>query len=209
MQRIPGNKITRPFKLFLLLVVFFFLLAGFILIKARSGFYKVRSESEGKEAIKAKEEKFCGFVGEKIVYDVKLGGVNLGKAVFQHVSRVKLDGKEVNFMTFQTSLARFNDLEKIYSDLSTFLPIKVERDISTWINHENITETYDQDKFTLNITKSKGRNRENLAIKKDGPMHNAILLPFHVRMIPDLNTGFSMAVRLPTLSLVSNSASTL
>lgn len=167
-------------------------------MRSRITAYFSKSAAPQETVLVKEQDKFSGFVGEKIVYDVKLRGVTLGKAVFNHVSRGKLSGREVNFMTFETRLARFTDLEKIYSDLNSFLPLKVERDVSTWPNRERITENYDQDKFTLNITKLKGNKKEELLITKDGPIYNAILLPFHVRMIADLNPGFTMKIRLPT-----------
>lgn len=175
-----------------------FVFCGVVYLKIKIDACLSSPEMLREAALTQEQEKFRGFVGEKIVYDVKLGGVTLGRAVFNHVSRGMLGAREVNFMTFKTSLVRFSDLEKIYSDLDSFLPLKVERDVSTWPNREKITEIYDQDKFTLKITKLKGNKKEELSISKDGPIYNAILLPFHVRMIADLDPSFTMKIRLPT-----------
>ena len=143
-------------------------------------------------------------IGEKIVYNIRLGKVYLGKAIFNHLAKVELGGKLVSRMTFETRLARFTDLEIIYSDSNSFLPLKVERDISTWPISEKIIEHYDQKNFTLTVIKKKGRKKEELVIRKDGPIHNAIMLPFYIRRLPagqagmaNLDVGWSMLANLP------------
>jgi hypothetical protein len=133
---------------------------------------------------------------------VKLGSITLGRASFHHVSRIELGGREVNLMTFQSRLVRFNDLEKIYSDIRTFLPLRIERDVFIWPTQEKITENYDQENFKLNITKFKGKRKEETLILKKGSIHNAILLPFHVRMMPELGIGWALEARLPTQEFV-------
>jgi len=137
-------------------------------------------------------------IGEVIIYDVQLGRMNVGKAIFRHLPKTELKGKAVNLMTFETKLARFSDVEKIYSDPDTFLPIKIERYVSTWPQPERITEDYNQRDFVLSIKKSKGKREENIRIKKDGFIHNAILLPYYVRNTATLAIGYSMLARLPT-----------
>jgi len=137
------------------------------------------------------------FIGEKIIYDIKLGSIRLGGATFRYLDNANLDGKSVTFMTFETNLANFNDLEEIYSDPLTSLPLKVSRDIKGWTINEKITENYDQHKFVLDITKFKGDKKEEIQIKKEGPIHNAILLPFYLRQLPDLKPGWSFTAQLP------------
>lgn len=144
-----------------------------------------------------KEEGRFERIGEKIVYGVKLGKVSLGQAVFRQLSRAELEGRAVSLMAFETKLVRFSDTEKIYSDRDTFLPLKVERSISNWPLSEQIEEYYDQKEFTLTIIKNNGRKAVPLTIKKDGPIHNAIMLPFYVRRAAKLDIGWSMTVNLP------------
>lgn len=136
-------------------------------------------------------------IGERIVYAIKLGKVSLGAATYTHLPRVELNGVKVSMMTFKTTLVRFNDLEKIYSDSKSFLPLQVERSISTWPSAEKISEEYDQENFILTIIKNKGKAKQSLVIKKDGPIHNAILLPFYVRRMDKLEVGWSMKANLP------------
>lgn len=137
-------------------------------------------------------------VGEKITYDIRLGLVSLGEARFACLAGGKLADKDVNIMTFETRLARFSDLEKIYTDPDSFLPLRVERDISTWPFPEKITEEYDQEKYILTITKFKAGKKEKLIMKKDASIHNAILLPYHVRNLPALSIGWNFTAKLPS-----------
>lgn len=138
------------------------------------------------------------YIGEKITYDIKLGGVNMGRAVFNYLEQTEIDGKSVNLMTFETSSLRFKDLEKIYSDPDNFLPLKVIREINGLNMKENIVEDYDQKKFILTINKLKKGKKEETQIKKKSSIHNAILLPFYIRQIAELKVGWSFTAQLPT-----------
>ena len=141
------------------------------------------------------------YIGEKIIYDVKLGKLYLGKAQFNNLANVQLDGRFLSVMTMETKLARFTDMEKIYSDPKTLLPIRVERDILNLFVREKITEDYDQNNFTVTIIKNKGAKQEKIVIKKDSHIHNAVLLPYYVRRIPSLDVGRIIIANLPTRRL--------
>lgn len=144
------------------------------------------------------------YLGEKIIYSVKLGKLYLGKARFNNLSNVQLDGRLLNLMTMQTKLTQFTDTERIYSDLETLLPVRVERDILNLFIREKITEDYDQDNFTVTIIKNKGAVQEKLVIKKDSHIHNAVLLPYYVRRLPRLDLGIIIIANLPTRRLEIN-----
>lgn len=145
-----------------------------------------------------KLEKKPQRIGEKIIYDVKLGALRLGKASFNHLKSVDLNGRTANLMTFETKLMRFNDLETIYSDPETLLPLRVERAVYVWSKEERISEDYNQQDFTLNITKVRGKKKEQIFIKRDGPIHNTILLPYSVRNMPGLDIGWVFLAKFPT-----------
>jgi hypothetical protein len=130
--------------------------------------------------------------GEKIVYSLKLHGITIGRAIFSQL--------EKNLVTFETIVTQFHDLEKIYSDPKSFLPLKVERDIKTLAGSEKISEIYDQKNFVLTINKLEGGKSKKTVIRKKAPIHNAILLPFFVRLIPNFAPGWSMKIQLPTQS---------
>lgn len=167
------------------LVVLFFILSFFFL---RNKVYK------GKIKTKIKSD----FVGETIIYDIKFSRLYIGRAKLNFLMQSNLDGKPVNVITFETKVGRFTDRELIYCAPDTFLPLKVERDVSAWPTSEKITEIYDQNKFTVAITKLKGNKKEETLIRKNSRIHNAILLPYYVRKIPKLDVGWNFIAQLPT-----------
>jgi hypothetical protein len=136
-------------------------------------------------------------VGEKIVYEVRLSKLRVGLATFERLPRQQVGARDLDYLIFETKLAKFHDVEKIYSDPETFLPVRIERLVSTWPQAEKITEDYDQNKFVLTIKKTKGKNVEKMVIKKDGCINNAILLPYCVRDKDNLVPGFNLLAKLP------------
>ena len=151
-----------------------------------------------KPNIEVQKPKFPERVGEKIIYDVMLGRVRVGKAIFHYQAKSKLNLQPADFFTFETKMLRFKDNEKIYSSPGTFLPLRVEREIFAWPKYEKITEVYDQAKFTLDIGKIESGREKKLVFKKGSVIHNAILLPYLVRQIPDLAVGWNFQANLPT-----------
>jgi len=133
-------------------------------------------------------------VGEKIVYDVKMGALKMGTAVYEQVAGTVVRERAADCFTFETRLLRFVDRERIFSDPETALPVRVERDISIWPKHEVIVEEYDQKNFTV-VLKKGGRTD---TITSAGPLQNAILLPFSIRERARLEPGWSARVNLPT-----------
>ncbi len=160
------------------------------------------NELKFKEEMQQRSKDFNSYLGEKIVYDVKMGVVNIGQAVFKNLSTEKLDDRDVNLITFETKLVKMYDLEKIYTDPENFLPLKVERFIKMWPNQEEITELYDQQNFSLKIINKHSGKNSITEIKKDKQIHNSILLPFAVRKIGNLDIGWSLDVNLPRQEFV-------
>ncbi|OGX23387.1 MAG: hypothetical protein A3J51_03175 [Omnitrophica WOR_2 bacterium RIFCSPHIGHO2_02_FULL_45_21] len=185
----------------LLFIIFIFVVFLYVFLDKttqRPAFTHASFKPKAEESPVAKEEKPIERIGEKIVYGVILKKISLGRAVFTHLPHTQINGKKVSLMTFETKLIRFSDLETIYSDTNSFLPLKVERDISSWPIHEKITEHYDQENFILTIRKDKGREKRQVVIRKNSPIHNAIMLPFYVRRQDKLNLGWSMIANLPS-----------
>ncbi|MFH0913195.1 MAG: DUF3108 domain-containing protein [Candidatus Omnitrophota bacterium] len=191
-------------KTLVLCIFFAFLLLAlnFILVA------KVRIDKALGGASQKTQANAPSYIGEKITYNVTLGGLRLGKAYFSSIDNAEINGRVLNVMLFETKLARFKDTEKIYSDPQTLLPIRVERDILNWFTREKITEDYDQEKFTVTIIKNKGTRQETMVIKKDGFIHNAILLPYYVRRLPEIDTVKTIIANLPTRRLHITLAST-
>jgi hypothetical protein len=143
------------------------------------------------------------YTGESILYLIN----PFGRSEYNDLGMVDLKGIKVSLVTFKTKVLLVTDTEKIYSDPETLLPYKIERTISKPWGKEYITEEYDQEKFTVVIRKFKGKRvvKEQI-IKANGPIQNAILLPFYLRRRPDFALGWNFIARVPgefKLELVS------
>lgn len=190
-------------KTTLILTVIYFLLveAVIFLHSPRAGdiFLRGYKPPEAAPVISLPEEKgFSEYRGEEIVYDVKMGAMKIGTSLFRHEDAAEFQGRAVERVVFQTKVVQVEDTEIIFADPVTFLPVKVERDISMWPKREKITEIYDQKKHGLLITKAGGSAEPPVRIEKSSPIHNAILLPYQVRGVAGLGPGWSMDVVLPT-----------
>jgi uncharacterized protein (DUF2062 family) len=134
------------------------------------------------------------YTGEKIVYEIS----PLGVAEYQDLGMVEFRGDKASLVIFKTRVLGFDDREKIYSVPRTFLPIRVERDITMWLGKEYIFEEYDQKNFSLVIEKFSGGKKVNeYKFKKDGPINNAVTLPFYLRNVAELDIGWSFIARFP------------
>jgi len=132
---------------------------------------------------------------ERIVYKTKPLG---GRAEYTDLGPVDLEGRKVNKSIFHTLVLGFADKETIYSLQENLLPVRVERDIRGWIGREHIVEVYDQNNFTVTITKYKGKNKISERVyKAEGPIHNAVLMMFYVRRASVLNLGWRKVFYLP------------
>lgn len=185
----PKLKIMRKF----IFVIIFVLLS--LLIFALSILRNI--SWAGQYVDQKKKTSPVDYIGEKIIYDVKINTLKLGQARFSRLKDAKLGNKSVSCVTFETQITNFYDLEEIYSDLESGLPIKIIRNIRSLSGKEKIIESYDQQNFTLNITKFKGKRKAELKIKRDIPIQNAIMLPFYLRRTPVLKVGWNLTVQLP------------
>lgn len=149
------------------------------------------------------EADIYNYTGESVLYLVS----PFGKAEYNNLGVVDLNGVKVNLIAFKAKVFFFEDIEKIYSDPKSLLPYKVERDISGLGGKEYITEEYDQEKFIVVIKKFKaGKQVSEQIIKADGPIQNAILLLSDLRRRPDLEIGWKFTARVPSeleLKLIS------
>jgi len=143
------------------------------------------------------------YKGEEITYAIS----PIGRAEYRDLGVVDIEGRKLSLVTFRTVVPGFNDLEKIYADPQTGLPVRVERDIAWVFSKENLTEEYSAAQHTLVIKKFiGGKQVEEYSFKAEGPIHNAILLPFYLRRAENLAPGWSYVIRLPQefkISLVS------
>jgi hypothetical protein len=141
-----------------------------------------------------KKTNLYNYVGERIQYSI----VPLGKSEYSNLGLVDLKGVKVNLVTFKTKVLFFEDTEKIYSDLESSLPLKIERAISKLWGKEFIIEEYDQKEFTVTVRKFNGsKTIYEKKTKAKGPIFNAITLPFYLRGHFDLKIGWNFIARVP------------
>ncbi|MFH1458031.1 MAG: hypothetical protein ABIG31_02545 [Candidatus Omnitrophota bacterium] len=134
------------------------------------------------------------YAGEKITYLIEPAGI----AEYRDGGIVEVEGKKLNLATFETRVLGFHDVEKIYTDPETNLPLRVERDISLWTKKEYLVEEYDQKKFELSVNKYRGKKKvKDYLFKAKGPIHNAVLLPFFLRESPEFHIGWSFHANFP------------
>jgi hypothetical protein len=134
------------------------------------------------------------YAGERILYRIS----PFGKAEYNDLGLVVLNGVKVNLVTFRTNILFVEDAQKIYRDPESSLPYRTERTISKFLGKEYVTQEYDQKKFTVVIRKFKGKKLvSEQIIKANGPIQDAILLPFFLSRRPNLEIGWNLAVRIP------------
>ncbi len=143
------------------------------------------------------------YAGERALYSIK----PTGQAEYHDLGIVDLNGAKVDLITFKTKALFFEDTEKIYSDPVSSLPIRVERNISTPLGKEYIIEEYDQKNFTIIFKKfKKNKLISEWTVKADGPVYNAITLPFFISRTQGFKPGWHFTARVPgefKLKLVS------
>jgi hypothetical protein len=138
--------------------------------------------------------------GEQLKYDVYYAGLKAGESVLTFYGERDLNGEAVYYITFSTELPFFKDYEDIYASKGTFLPVKINRKIIKLggLSTEHIEERYDQDNFTVSISKGRNGPENNILITKDAPIHNAILLPYYYRANPHISGKGVLKILLPT-----------
>jgi hypothetical protein len=133
---------------------------------------------------------------EKITYDIKKVGMSAGKATLSF-DTAQLDGKEVYLVDFTATAMKVNDVEKIYMDTKTFLPLKVERDVNVFGKKELITETYDA-KGSVKVTKIVGGKKTEQTLKKKDPLDNIYCFIYRYRQNGKFEIGEKIRMNLPT-----------
>jgi hypothetical protein len=135
------------------------------------------------------------YAGENILYLIS----PLGRAEYNNLGKVDLKGIKVDLVTLKYKALFVESTEKIYSDPESLLPCKIERTVSKlWGAKENITEEYDQKKFTVVIKKFKGKKLVNeQLLRSNGPIQNVILMLFYLRQNPGLKIGWTFTARVP------------
>lgn len=153
--------------------------------------------------ILAREEPAGGAVpftrGEQFTYTVNYKSLPLGTSVLTFNGEKELEGHPAYEVSFVTNMPTIKDSELIYADTKSFLPLRVTRHIEKVANFPtHIVETYNQKKFNVTIKKEGKFLSKTFTIRKEMPIHNAILLTYYYRTLDPIEADHSMEVSLPT-----------
>lgn len=137
--------------------------------------------------------------GEQLTFRVKYKGLSMGSSVLTFRGPMDLTGQAVYQITFNTAMPLVKDKEVLYADTKTFLPVRVERDIKqAGAFPLKISEQYDQERHKIDITKKGKIAKSQMTIQKNSPVHNAILLSYFYRSLPEIEKQGDYPVTLPT-----------
>lgn len=140
------------------------------------------------------------FFGEVISYDVRSLAMKMADAHTELKGRVDLDGRKTYLIVFEATGSNFFDKERIYADPEDLYPLRVERDVTYLGSVEQIIEIYDQEKFTVTISKTTKAKPEpeSLVIQKKGKIDNIYCFIYRYRLTGDFKIGSSLSLNLPT-----------
>lgn len=142
--------------------------------------------------------KFPFNPGETIHYDIKKFKMKVGEATLSFHGLVSLEGQSALLITFTSKGLKFFDEEKIYVDPRTFLPKRVERDLSIFGKKEKIVEHYNAKEGTVRVVKTaRGKTTEQV-IKHSVPLDNIYCFIFRYRIMGKFAIGENLLVHLPT-----------
>lgn len=133
---------------------------------------------------------------EKITYKIKQLGFKAGTATLEFHGLVSLNQQKVYALTFRTEALRFFDEEKIFFDLETFFPIRVERHLNLWGKKESIIENYTPGKVSISKF-AKGKKTEQVIDKKHR-LDNIYCFIYRYRAKGGFVIGDTWPVHLPT-----------
>ncbi len=136
--------------------------------------------------------------GETLYYNIYYKGVKVGTSVLKFKGEKKLGDRVVYYITFYTHTPYFKDLEKIYADKDTFLPLRVERKISRLaMPVMYISEEYDQEKREVVIRKRELIFSKKIVLRKKNVIDNPILSVYRYRFLDDLGAGDELVLNFP------------
>jgi hypothetical protein len=138
--------------------------------------------------------------GEKIIYNVRLFGIKIGKSELLFAGETQLNKRSVELIIFSTNVINLKDIEKIYVESDTFLPIRVERSVNFFGRKIYIVEDYNIKENSMTIYETEGSKVKTQVFKSDKPIQNIISLLFLFRRSEDLDIGQKFSVSVPLLN---------
>lgn len=210
-MRIKSNSIVNFFALILTItvigiLVFLLSFAGpdQLSVKGRlaqsvNNSSQINKDSLNQATLNTQKKELPFSVGEKIVFNVHYKGLKIGKATLTFHGEKEFKGKKAYFITFYTNTPYFKDLEEIFAEKETYLPLQVYRQITRLGNFAmTIKEDYDQENYSIKIMRKNWFSSKDFTIDKSSVIHNAILLSYYYRLKPEFKKEDKFLVNLPT-----------
>lgn len=205
-MRLRSNSIVNIFALSLTitvigLLVFLLFFAGSSQLSPKQRFVQlVNNSSQNKQDSLAHVKKELPFSpGEKIIFNIRYKGIKIGQAELTFHGEKDFKGKKAYFITFYTNTPYFKDLEEIFAEKETFLPLQVYRQITRLGKFSStIKEDYDQENYFIKIKKKNWLGSKEFTIDKSSVIHNAILLSYYYRQKREFKKDDKLLVNLPT-----------
>ncbi|UCG34586.1 MAG: hypothetical protein JSW17_03540 [Candidatus Omnitrophota bacterium] len=145
------------------------------------------------------EKRFNG--KGKLTYKVYFNGLPAGSLEWEYLGKEKLGDKEAEVVGLNscTKIFKFFNMqgdERVFLDSSTYLPLKVERDIVCFGKRELIEEIYNQDEGYVEVSNS--RLKDIKCFRQDKPIHNILALLYFFPEGVKLEKGKQIYFNLPT-----------
>lgn len=147
------------------------------------------------------ERRFKG--AKNLVYDVSFNGFKVGTFNWQYLGKDKFAQRDIYILLAKanTNIIGIFDLlneEKIFLDRKTFLPLKVERQVSYFGKKEILEEFYNQDKGLIRVVEDKNKDK---ILQQDKPINNILTLMYFFPKDIELKEGSKLYFNLPTQKL--------
>ncbi|MDD4954953.1 MAG: hypothetical protein PHP17_02810 [Candidatus Omnitrophica bacterium] len=155
------------------------------------------------------EERFEG--SSVIRYDVLFNGIPTGKVEWQYLGKSVISGHKVDIILLNSDtnilkLLNLESKEKVYIDSTTYLPVRVDRDVVFFGKKEKIKEMYDQDTGTITIAKSNSSGKDTL-LHVEKPVHNILSLlyffPKDIELVKNKPLYFNLPTQKVTIKMLS------
>ncbi|MBU1122615.1 MAG: hypothetical protein ABIH71_00495 [Candidatus Omnitrophota bacterium] len=150
------------------------------------------------------QERFGG--RDKLAYGVYFNGIPVGHIEWEYLGQEEVSNKNSHVLGINSDanileLLNLRSKEKIFIDVKTGLPLKVERDVVFFGKKELIQEFYDQDQGVVKIVRNNDTKKEEVLFV-DKPIHNILALLYFFPTGIDLEFGETRRFNLPTQKVV-------
>jgi hypothetical protein len=146
------------------------------------------------------KERFEG--NGKLTYKVYFNNLPVGSIEWVYLGREIVEDRDVDALSINsdTSILKLLNLrgkEKVFLDIDSHLPIKVERDIVFFGKRELIKEIYNQNKGFVKIVKNNSKKQEKI-LYQDKPIYHILSLLYFFPQDIELTIGKLLTFNLPT-----------